>query len=186
MQYNKQINQDKKQLVFAPASLILTNYFLPLNEALYLLFIIGVQLINLAKKSLLLFCAALLCGCATTTQKIERKNYFPWENDTGYTQVVKTDNTLYISGITSEKVSFKDQVDDIYTNIKKMLADYGVGTEAIVKEVIFTTDIEKLKSAIPTRKAYFDGKYPSASWVEVKRLWSESHFLEVEIVVVLP
>jgi hypothetical protein len=24
----------KKQLVFAPASLILTNYFLPLNEAL--------------------------------------------------------------------------------------------------------------------------------------------------------
>ena len=28
------IPKDKKQLVFAPASLILTNYFLPLNEAL--------------------------------------------------------------------------------------------------------------------------------------------------------
>jgi len=27
--------KDKKQLVFAPASLILTNYFLPLSEALY-------------------------------------------------------------------------------------------------------------------------------------------------------
>jgi ankyrin repeat protein len=30
----KSLKQDKKQLVFAPASLILTNYFLPLNEAL--------------------------------------------------------------------------------------------------------------------------------------------------------
>jgi hypothetical protein len=28
------IQKDKKQLVFAPSSLILTNYFLPLNEAL--------------------------------------------------------------------------------------------------------------------------------------------------------
>jgi len=31
---NKSLKQDKKQLVFAPSSLILTNYFLPLNEAL--------------------------------------------------------------------------------------------------------------------------------------------------------
>jgi hypothetical protein len=31
---NKQINQDKKQLVFAPASPILTNYFLPIIWAL--------------------------------------------------------------------------------------------------------------------------------------------------------
>ena len=30
----KSLKQDKKQLVFARASLILTNYFLPLNEAL--------------------------------------------------------------------------------------------------------------------------------------------------------
>ncbi|MBQ4892294.1 hypothetical protein J8L86_20805, partial [Shewanella sp. MMG014] len=28
------LKKDKKQLVFAPSSLILTNYFLPLNEAL--------------------------------------------------------------------------------------------------------------------------------------------------------
>ncbi|WP_171022271.1 RidA family protein [Thalassotalea litorea] len=143
-------------------------------------------MINFREKSLLLFCGILLCGCVTTNPSIERKNYFPWENDTGYTQVVKNGNTLYISGITSEKASFENQVDDIYTNIKKILSDYNVGTDAIVKEVIFTTDIEKLKSAIPIRKAYFDGKYPSSSWVEVKRLWSESHFLEVELVVVLP
>jgi hypothetical protein len=31
---NKLLNKDKKQLVFAPSSLILTNYFLPVNRAL--------------------------------------------------------------------------------------------------------------------------------------------------------
>tara|TARA_R110001599_G_scaffold350992_1_gene581939 strand:- start:41 stop:532 length:492 start_codon:yes stop_codon:yes gene_type:complete len=31
---NKLLNKDKKQLVFAPSSLILTNYYLPVNRAL--------------------------------------------------------------------------------------------------------------------------------------------------------
>ncbi|HEA16010.1 MAG TPA: RidA family protein [Pseudoalteromonas prydzensis] len=91
-----------------------------------------------------------------------------------------------MSGITSEETTFEKQIDDIYSTIKKILADYNVGTDAIVKEVIFTTDIEKLKAFIPTRKAHFSDKYPSSSWVEVKRLWSKSHLLEVEVVVVLP
>ena len=143
-------------------------------------------MINVIKTVLLLSYCVFLVGCATTNPSIERKNYFPWENETGYAQVVKHNNTLYLSGMTSEKATFENQVDDIYTNIKNILTDYNVGTDAIVKEVIFTTDIEKLKSAIPTRKAHFDGQYPSSTWVEVTRLWSESHFLEVELVVALP
>ncbi len=35
LKYNKQLNKDEKQLAFAPSSLILTNYYLPLSEALY-------------------------------------------------------------------------------------------------------------------------------------------------------
>jgi 2-iminobutanoate/2-iminopropanoate deaminase len=134
----------------------------------------------------LLSSPAFLFGCVNTTESIERKSYFPWENETGYSQVVKHGNTLYVSGITSEKTTFDGQIDDIYTNIKRMLADYNVGMDAIVKEVIFTTDIERLKAAIPTRKAHFSSKYPSSSWVEVKRLWNKSHLLEVEIVAALP
>jgi len=149
-------------------------------------FIIGVQLLNLIKKSLLLSCSAFLFGCAATEQVIERKNYHSWEDDIGYSQVVAANNTLYISGITSEEATFENQIDDIYNTIKKILADYNVETNAIVKEVIYTTDIEKLKAAIPIRKAHFSDKYPSSSWVEVKGLWSKSHLLEVEVVVVLP
>lgn len=143
-------------------------------------------MLNYLKKSLLLSCGLFLFGCATTEQVIERKNYHSWESDIGYSQVVKASNTLYISGITSEELTFENQVDDIYNTIKRILTDYNVGTNAIVKEVIFTTDIEKLKASIPTRKTHFSDKYPASSWVEVKRLWSKSHLLEVEVVVVLP
>jgi len=146
----------------------------------------GVKLLNSVKKSLLLSCGLFLLGCSTTDQEIERKNYHSWESEIGYSQVVKANNTLYISGITSDKVTFEEQIDDIYSTIQKILADYNVGTNAIVKEVIFTTDIEKLKATIPFRKAYFSDKFPASSWVEVKRLWSKSHLLEIEVVVVLP
>lgn len=143
-------------------------------------------MLNLIKKSLILSCGIFLFGCVSTDQVIERKNYHSWENDIGYSQVVKANNTLYISGITSEETTFENQVNDIYSTLKKILSDYNVGTNAIVKEVIFTTDIEKLKASIPTRKAHFGDTYPSSSWVEVKRLWSKTHLLEVEVIVALP
>ncbi len=143
-------------------------------------------MLNLVKASLLLSCILILFGCANTNKEIQRKTYNSWENDIGYSQVVKANNTLYISGITSEEATFEGQVDDIYSTIKKILAEYDVDTTAIVKEVIFTTDIERLKAAIPARKAHFNGKYPSSSWVEVKRLWSKTHLLEIEVVVLLP
>lgn len=148
---------------------------------------IGVNLLNFVKTSLLFAAVTFLLGCAAPKQTIERKTYHSWEDEIGYAQVVKANNTLYISGITSEKSTFEGQIDDIYSTIKGILVDYNVGTEAIVKEVIFTTDIEGLKRAIPRRKAHFNHQqYPATSWVEVARLWSTSHLLEVEIVVVLP
>lgn len=146
----------------------------------------GVTLLNRIKKSLLLCCCLFVFGCTNTSHTLERKNYHAWENDIGYAQVVKSGSTLYISGITSEKIAFDQQVDDIYQTIKSILNDYNVGTDAIVKEVIFTTDIEQLKAAIPLRKVHFKQQYPASSWVEVKRLWNQSHFVEVEVIAVLP
>ncbi|MCL1123646.1 RidA family protein [Shewanella surugensis] len=149
----------------------------------------------------LLFFGCVLSGCTHTNSAdetayvnthivIERKHYYPWETDIGYSQVVKVNNTLYLSGMTSEKATFDSQMDDIYRSIKTILADYNVGMDAIVKEVIFTTNIEKLKQLIPRRKAYFFSlghhSYPAATWVEVNQLWSPSHLLEVEVIAVLP
>jgi len=144
-------------------------------------------MLNFVKKSLLLSFVVFSFGCSSTNQTIERKSYNTWEDEVGYSQVVKVNNILYISGITSDESTFENQVDDIYNTITKILGDYNVGTNEIVKEVIFTTDMKKLKSAISTRRAHFNSKkYPASSWVQVERLWSPSLFVEVEIVVVLP
>lgn len=144
-------------------------------------------MLNIAIKLSLLSYVVFLFGCSTSTQNIERKNYNNLEDEVGYFQVVKVNNILYISGIISDKNTFENQVDDIYNTLKKILRDYNVGTNEIVKEVIFTTDMKKLKSTISIRRAHFNSKkYPASSWVQVERLWSPSHFIEVEVVVILP
>lgn len=135
----------------------------------------------------LIFLAAqtlLMTACATLAP-IDRKHYGDWEKDIGYAQVVKVGNTLYISGLTSEKTTFDEQLDDIYQNITKILADYQLTTAAIVKETIYTQDMEALKAAISKRKAHYpNSAYPSATWVEVNRLFNTHHQLEIEVMAI--
>ncbi len=130
---------------------------------------------------------SILVSISSTAQNVERKNYYSWENDYGYSQVVKAGNTIYISGIASDKPTFPEQMKEIYKFINQILKDYGVDSDAIVKQVIYTTDIEKMKAHTELRKTFFNkNKYPSSSIVQVSRLYEKGHFLEVEIVAVIP
>jgi len=141
---------------------------------------------TLSLKVILMSAGILVLSACSSVPTIERKNYYAWENDYGYSQVVKVGNTLYISGIASDKTSFTAQVEEIYQYANKILQDYGVDSEAIVKQVIYTTDIEAMKTHTELRKSFFNkNKYPSASIVQVSRLYEEGHFLEVEIVAVI-
>ena len=134
--------------------------------------------------TIILLASSCLASCASTA-KIERKYYSSWEPDIGYSQVVQAGDTLFISGLTSEKESFEDQLHDIYQGITGILADYQLDSESIVKETIYTTDIESLKANIEQRKKYYkNAKFPSATWVEVQHLYSPNHKLEVEITAV--
>lgn len=115
--------------------------------------------------------------------KIERKMYNPWETENGYSQVVKAGNTLYVSGIASDKPTLEGQVEEIYRLIRNTLRDNGVGMNSIVKEVIYTTDIEAFKKLGVVRKKYFnENEYPSSTLVQVQRLYSPNHMVEVEVV----
>jgi 2-iminobutanoate/2-iminopropanoate deaminase len=128
-----------------------------------------------------------ISNSAYADNQIERKHVFPWEKQVGYTQVVKLGDTLYLSGITSSAKTMQDQINDIYQNIEKVLADYQLNTEHILKEVIYTTDIEKLKAAIATRKLYFkNGLYPASSWIQVERLFNPNQMIEIEVTVQVP
>ncbi|PKI15955.1 RidA family protein [Colwellia sp. 12G3] len=138
-------------------------------------------------KTALIVAGTLLVSACTSAPTIERKNYYAWENDYGYSQVVSAGNTIYISGIASDKATFAEQIKEINANINKILKDYGVDSDAIVKQVIYTTDIEGMKAHTKLRKTFFNkDKYPSSSIVQVSRLYEKGHFLEIEIVAVVP
>lgn len=127
-----------------------------------------------------------VCACASTTNAdrvIERKNYNSWENEIGYSQVVKAGNTLYISGIASNEPTLEKQVEEIYLTIQRILSDYGLNTSAVVKQVIYTTDIDAYKSLGSATKKYFkENAYPSSTLVQIERLYSKEHMVEIEVV----
>lgn len=116
-----------------------------------------------------------------------RKHVFPWEKQIGYSQVAKVGNVLYLSGVTSSEKTFEGQLVDIYRNIEKILAEYHLNMDHIVKEVIFTTDIEKLKVATASRKSFFkNGVYPASSWLQVERLFDPNQMIEIEVIAHVP
>ena len=134
------------------------------------------------KIALLLIGITFLSACAKN-KAVERKHYYSWENDYGYSQVVRTGDTIYISGIASNKPTLPEQIKEIYTYIQRILNDYDVNSDAIVKQVIYTTDIEALKAETSLRKTFFNkNKYPSSSIIQIERLYEKEHLLEVEVV----
>ena len=115
--------------------------------------------------------------------KIERKMYNPWEAEIGYSQVVKAGNTVYISGIASNKPTLEEQIEEVYLLIQNTLKDNDLDMSSIVKQVIYTTDIEAYKKLRSVSKKYFnENEYPSSTLVQVERLYSPSHMVEIEVV----
>lgn len=128
-----------------------------------------------------LFAMMSLSACADN--QIKRKMYNPWEAEIGYSQVVVAGNNVYLSGIASDKPTMEEQVREIYSLIQNNLRDQGLGMEHIVKQVIYTTDIESFKKLGKVRKEKFpNNQYPSSTLVEVKRLYSPNHLVEIEVI----
>jgi 2-iminobutanoate/2-iminopropanoate deaminase len=142
------------------------------------------------KKTMCIISLTFLCltACANkpTATQIERKHYGAWELPLGYTQVVRHGNTLYLSGIGNAGATLHDQLEGIYRTTGKILSDYQTTPAEIVKEVIYTTDINSLEKANSIRKQFYsDGHYPSSTWVQVQRLLGADMQVEVEFIVQL-
>jgi 2-iminobutanoate/2-iminopropanoate deaminase len=97
---------------------------------------------------------------------------------------VRAGSTLYISGIASNKPTLEKQVEEIYSTIQRILKDYRLDTSSIVKLVIYTTDIEAYKSlgAAGGKKYFKENAYPSSTLVQIEKLYSKEHIVEIEVV----
>jgi len=134
----------------------------------------------------------LLCSYATFAQdKSISKDKWHWDNqlkqDTsaGYVQVVKIDNILYISGAVARDVT-PEGITRVYQALDRSLKSFGATFQNVVKENLYTTDIEAMKKYNTVRKAFYNGDFPAATWVQVSRLFMADAKLEVELVAHLP
>ena len=119
----------------------------------------------------------------------------PYEKDFGYSQAVLIDKTLYISGSVAADEKGRlvapgdmaGQMRAAYSNIRRTLAAHGADFEEVVKETIYTTDMNALLKASDLRFEYYDKeRLPTTSWLQVQRLVDPGFLVEIEVVAELP
>ncbi len=119
----------------------------------------------------------------------------PYERDFGYSQAVLIGKTLYISGTVASDQSGRPvapgdmagQMRAAYSNIGRTLAAHGAGFDEVVKETIFTTNMDVLLKATDLRfEFYSKERLPTTSWVQVQRLVDPGSLVEIEVVAELP
>lgn len=138
---------------------------------------------------LLMFSLALHCQLIAQENNI-KKEKFNWgvsDQDTtaGYAQAVKIDNVIYISGTVAREAT-PEGIKRVYTALEKTLQHYGASFQNVVKENLYTTDIEAMKQHNAVRKAFYKGDFPAATWVQISRLYMADARLEIELVAYLP
>jgi len=114
-----------------------------------------------------------------------------YEKDFGYSQAVLIDKTLYLSGSVSADQAGRlvapgdmaGQMRAVYSNIRRTLAAHGAGFEQVVKETIYTTDMDSLLKAADLRFEFYDKeRLPASTWVQVQRLVDPGFLVEIEVV----
>jgi enamine deaminase RidA (YjgF/YER057c/UK114 family) len=135
---------------------------------------------------LLLFISMQSIGQDNTIKK-EKYNWDRGTQDTasGYAQAVKVDNVIYISGTVARDVN-PEGIRRVYDALEKTLKSYGATFQNVVKENLFTTDMEAMKRYNDVRKAYYKGDFPAATWMQVPRLFMADARLEIELIAHLP
>lgn len=123
-------------------------------------------------------------------QRMAQKEKWHWDNksgqsdEAGYAQVVKIGPNIYVSGVPTSNLT-PEGVNRLYDTLRACLESFGATPEDVVKETLYTTDIEAMKLLNDHRKEFYQGDFPAASWVEVSRLYEPTAKLEVDLVAYL-
>ena len=108
----------------------------------------------------------------------------PWEEQYGYAQAVKVDDTIYVSGQLSHDdqgnlvgpapldgtgrivhhSNMETQMRQAYANAKKILHEFGATLDDVVEEVLYVTDMETAFAvAGSVRKEAYGSKKPTVA-----------------------
>jgi 2-iminobutanoate/2-iminopropanoate deaminase len=115
-----------------------------------------------------------------------------WEKEYGYSQAVKVDNTIYVSGQVSHddkgnivgQGNMEVQMRQAYTNIQKVLVQYGATMDNIVDEVLFVTDMDAAFAARVRCKQEVFSSNPvlTSTIVQIQRLAFPELMVEIRCI----
>lgn len=108
-----------------------------------------------------------------------------------YSQAVKVDNTVYISGqiplnpatMEMDNASFEAQAVRVFENLKAIAEEAGGSMNDLVKVTILLTDLANFAQVNEIMARYFDQPYPARAAYAVKALPKDAD-IEVEAVMV--
>ena len=129
----------------------------------------------------------------------------PWEDQYGYVQAVKVDDTIYVSGQLShdehgnvvgpaplddtgkirDHSNMETQMRQTYANAKKILGEFGASLDNVVEEVVYVTDMDKaMEVAGAVRKEAYGSEKPEvASTILVTpRLALPTQLIEIKFI----
>jgi 2-iminobutanoate/2-iminopropanoate deaminase len=161
--------------LFADAEIILRSNLIIMNRNLFIV-------------------TFLLLSFYTTAQQTKapiEKEKWHWGNtnkqDTsaGYAQALKVGDVLYISGTVATDMN-EEGVKRLYSGLERSLKQYGLTFQHVVKENLYTTDIEAMKQFNYVRKQFYKGDFPAATWVQIVRLYMPDAKLEIELIAHFP
>lgn len=128
--------------------------------------------------------------------RVKRESHLnAYEREFGYSQAILIDKTLYVSGTVAADADGRlvapndvaGQMRAVYANLKRTLEANGADFEDVVKETIYTTDMDALLKCADLRFEYYAKDHPpTVSWVQVQRLLDPGFLVEIEVVAELP
>jgi len=138
--------------------------------------------------ALLFMLAVTNAYCKSSSLSIKKEKFNidkQGEDNIGYTQAIKVGNTIYVSGSVGWG-NMKDALKLAYDEIDKTLKHYNATFKNVVKENLYSTELDSVIANKDIRLQYYGTDYPAATWVEVKRLYNEGLVVEIEVTAVLP
>ncbi|HEX5818444.1 MAG TPA: Rid family hydrolase [Gemmatimonadales bacterium] len=150
-------------------------------------------------------CLAFLAGCNASQpdrtapaaleapQVAEAPEYFllrpEVEKAYGYTHAVRIGDDVKVSGAVSmdEKGNptaagdMEQQMKNVYADLQKVLAHYGLTFDDVIVENVFTTDMATFLKLAGYRNTIYTKQFPTGSWLEVKGLALPEFMIEIEV-----
>ena len=118
------------------------------------------------------------------------------EKNIYYAQACKAGNMLYVSGCVSWDAEgniigvgdMKAQIKQVYTDLGETLEANGATFQNVIKENVFTTDMDALLANNDIRIRFYEeagSAPPAATWIGCTRLAAPEMMLEIECIALL-